>query len=308
MIVLGITAAAAFAQDAIITGTDGPDLLTGTPAAESIYGRAGNDTINGAGGDDELDGGPGADVLNGGEGSDSVAYADSAAVSVTLDGVANDGVAGEGDNVGADVEDIFGADGNDKLDGNAAANTIDGGAGDDRISGGHGKDAIFGGDGDDLVDARDGEVDRVECGAGKDTVKADRKDIVSKDCGTPDYPPTTITPGLTLNYSKNSLIVSSLVSGSRVVVACARGCHPPRSPNNAFFNKKKIKLNSNQVYKTQLPRGIAGATIELGVTAPGASGKCVRYKVGRIVRRNGLKQFKSLRPLKGVACTTVARS
>jgi hypothetical protein len=291
MIVLGITAAAAFAQDAIITGTDGPDLLTGTPAAESIYGRAGNDTINGAGGDDELDGGPGSDVLNGGDGSDSIAYTGSAGIVVSLDGVANDGAAGEGDNVGNDVEDIFGADGPDKLGGSGAANTIDGGAGEDRITGGAGKDAIFGGDGDDVIEARDGQVDRIDCGPGDDVATIDRNDVITR-CEKLLRPP--ISDDVTL-LRGHRLLVGSIDRGSTIVIACAKGCHPALSPSKTLFKRTSV---SGPLVTFTLPRRVSGATLEIGVTID-RSTSCTRFRIGR--------QFASFKFLKGQSCTTVAR-
>jgi hypothetical protein len=291
MIVLGMTAAAAFAQDAILIGTDGNDVIPGTPAGESIYARAGNDVVNGGGGDDELDGGPGADVLNGGDGSDSVAYAGAASVSVTLDGVANDGVAGEGDNVGNDVEDIFGADGPDKLNGSAAANTIDGGAGEDRISGGAGKDAIFGEDGDDVIDARDGQIDRIDCGAGGDVATIDRNDVTTA-CEQTLRPP--ISDDVTL-LSRHRLLVGSIDRGSTIVLACARGCKPVLSPSKALLKRTSVR---GPLLTFKLPSRVSGATLEIGVTAGGAT-SCTRFRIG--------KRFASFKFLRGQSCTTVAR-
>src|ERR1700712_4155683 len=95
IVALGLLTATAFAQDVVLTGTDGNDVINGTAASEAIYGGAGDDTILAGGGDDDLDGGPGADLLSGGEGDDSVAYGGSASVDVSLDLVANDGAAGE---------------------------------------------------------------------------------------------------------------------------------------------------------------------------------------------------------------------
>jgi hypothetical protein len=297
---VGILATTALAQDAIITGTDGSEVLNGTPAGESIYAGAGNDVINAGGGDDDLDGGPGADVLNGGDGTDAVSYSGSAAVDASLDGAADDGAAGEGDNVSADVEDLFGADGPDKLSGDGRSNTIDGGGGDDRISGGPGEDVLFGNDGDDVIDSRDGQRDRVECGAGNDVATIDRNDIVTSDCERRAKPPVTITPGLTILTRKRQLVISSIVSRSRVVVACVKGCHPSAPPTRAILTRKSVQLDSGRTARLPLPARISGATIELGVTAPGAETRCVRYRVG--------PRFASLPPLRGVACTTVARS
>ena len=300
LVASGLLAATALAQDAVITGTDANDVLNGTDAAESIYAGAGNDVVNAGGGDDDIDGGPGADVINGGDGSDAVAYDGIPPVSVSLDAISNDGAAGEGHNVGGDVEDVFGADGNDKLTGNAGANTIDGGAGDDRITGGPGEDALFGNDGDDLIDARDGVRDRIECGAGNDTATIDRIDTVSSDCESRPKPPVTITPGLTLLTRKRQIVISSIVSRSSVVIACVTGCHPSASPSRAIIRRTSVQLDAGRTVRVPLPARISGATIELGVTARGADTKCVRYAVGR--------GFRSLRVRRGVACTTVARS
>jgi hypothetical protein len=58
--------------------------------------------------------GPGGnDVLDGGPGRDDTSYSRTAPVTITLDGVANDGEAGEADNV--QVEDVFTGDGNDTI-------------------------------------------------------------------------------------------------------------------------------------------------------------------------------------------------
>src|SRR4051794_30286215 len=100
---------------ATINGGAGDDFISGGTAA---------DTLNGGDGDDELvidmsnAQAGGADVLSGGNGIDvgSVRVSLSTTgpppasaaldVSVSLDGVANDGVTGEGANFGADIEDI----------------------------------------------------------------------------------------------------------------------------------------------------------------------------------------------------------
>ena len=52
------------------------------------------------------------------------------------------------------------------------------------ISGGGGQDRIFGEDGDDRILAQDGAFDVIGCGAGRDTVFADRIDLVAVDCET----------------------------------------------------------------------------------------------------------------------------
>ena len=41
---------------------------------------------------------------------------------------------------------------------------------------------LVGGFGNDVIVARDGQVDRITCGAGRDRVVADGSDIVGDDC------------------------------------------------------------------------------------------------------------------------------
>jgi Ca2+-binding RTX toxin-like protein len=130
-----------------IVGTTGNDKLSGTAAGEVICGGAGNDTIKG---------GRGADLILGGSGKDTVTYAERTArqsVTVSLnDGVANDGQAGEGDEVGVGVENVTGGKSNDTLKGDSAANLLKGGAGNDSLKGGGGNDKLYGDKGKDKLD------------------------------------------------------------------------------------------------------------------------------------------------------------
>ena len=138
-----------------IEGGDGADILIGSDSNNLILGDGGNDTIRGLGGDDTMIGGlptvPDADLLDGGAGADTVNYFESSApVNVSLDGVANDGSAGELDNV-INTENIVGGNGADTLTGNASSNVIRGLGGDDTIAGGGGADVIDGGTGTDTA-------------------------------------------------------------------------------------------------------------------------------------------------------------
>ena len=96
------------------SGASGADVLDGGP---------GDDRLWGGDGDDRLVGGPGRDVLSGGAGlHDRADYSGrTAGVALTLDAVANDGEPGEGDDLRADVEDLLGGRGADRLVGNGAA-------------------------------------------------------------------------------------------------------------------------------------------------------------------------------------------
>lgn len=135
-------------------GGDGNDVLLGSNFADVIDGEAGNDDMRGNFGDDLLIGGPGSDIYTGGTGNDTADYrAKTAAVTVTIgNGVADDGEAGELDDVQADVEVVLGGKGNDILIGSAANETLEGGIGNDVLDGGLGGDVLIGGPGNDTVD------------------------------------------------------------------------------------------------------------------------------------------------------------
>jgi len=151
-----------------VSGGSGADTLVGDADANVLAGGAGNDTLAGGAGDDTLDGGGGADVLGGGGGVDLATYAArTVAVAVDLDGVADDGQAGEGDNVGADVENVSGGSGADRLVGDADANVLAGGAGNDTLAGNGGNDTLGGGAGDDTLDGGGG-ADALGGGSGAD--------------------------------------------------------------------------------------------------------------------------------------------
>lgn len=70
----------------------------------------------------------------------------------------------------------------DRLYGRGGRDTIYGLGGNDLLVGGAQVDSISGAAGDDVIQARDRERDTVICGAGRDTVLADRIDRVASDC------------------------------------------------------------------------------------------------------------------------------
>jgi len=284
--VLGLTVAVAVAQDSVITGTEGDDILTGTPAADSIYGRGGNDFLLGGAGEDELDGGPGADGISGGPDRDSVSYA-GAPVTVTLDGVANDGAAGENDNVASDVEDVFGTDGPDVITGNAADNTIDGNAGNDVINGGPGADGLFGSEGNDEIDSRDGSADRVDCGPGEDTALYDANDVV-RDCEKLGRTP--VTENFQLNNPPvggtrlSRLRLANIARGSRITVACVSRCRPRSPRTRVVARRRSVKPSGvGRAFTVRIKRSplVAGATFEIGVKAPRSKARCRRFALAR---------------------------
>lgn len=129
---------------------DNPGTLeytVGTPGADVLVGTAGRDVLSGRGGDDCLFARSGNDRMSGGTGADL----------------------------------LYSAGGDDRLDGNAGRDTLRGGNGNDTIAPGAGKDVVAAQGGDDTITARDRTRDKIDCGAGRDKVKADRTDTV-KNC------------------------------------------------------------------------------------------------------------------------------
>jgi Ca2+-binding RTX toxin-like protein len=135
------------------------DVLDGGPQNDWVVGGVGDDRVSGGDGNDQLNGGSGADVHAGGAQSDSINYGDRAGpVNADLDGIADDGEAGEGDLLGTDMENVIGTQGADTLTGNAAANELLGLGGDDVLVGGGGAhDFLKGQGGNDFIYAREGE-------------------------------------------------------------------------------------------------------------------------------------------------------
>jgi len=145
-----------------VEGSAFGDTLTGDEGRNNLFGLAGDDTLNGGLLGDGLDPGPGTDVVNGGGGFDNASYFfRTATVTLSLDGIANDGEAGEGDNIGplGDVEALQGGFGADTLTGNSAGNNLFGQGGNDTLNGEGGNDGLDPGLGADTLNG----------GAGTDT-------------------------------------------------------------------------------------------------------------------------------------------
>src|SRR5205814_1913983 len=125
-------------SDGLLFGGPGDNVLEGREGNDFLDGRAGNDTLLGGPGSDTLFGGPGNDVLNGGDGNDkengedgddrfdqeflkngaetlsggpgndTVDYSRrTEPVAMSKNGVGDDGEAGEGDNIAADIETVL---------------------------------------------------------------------------------------------------------------------------------------------------------------------------------------------------------
>ena len=157
-----------------IFGSRFNDVLFGDADPNRLIGNRGNDFLFGMGGDDVSYSGnanDGADEFNGGTGFDHMNYNRQTGVLVSLNGAADDGAVGEGDNVRLDVEHVRGGKGDDVLVGNQFANVLDGYGGRDLIAGRGGGDTLLGGPHDDRIDAFDslGISDQIDGQVGVDT-------------------------------------------------------------------------------------------------------------------------------------------
>ena len=208
-----------FGGDDDISGGAGDDVLEGNGGADKVLGGDGNDTLSG---DDQA--APGADLIDGGSGNDMlkdyVEYGTDIhpAAGVSLNGVADDGREGEGDDVRSvermiayvsgrfeltdGAEDwqvwsnmnsgrsvVLAGGGDDRIVGEDAVEDIDGGAGDDYLEGGKNHDVITGGPGRDTIYGDDTDA---SCNSnyvescvlyGNDEIRARDGEADQIDCG-----------------------------------------------------------------------------------------------------------------------------
>jgi Ca2+-binding RTX toxin-like protein len=141
-----------------VHGGPGFDIFYGGTGTDDFYGDGDTDWLYGGAGDDMISGGAGVDQLAGNSGTDIASWADASnSVNASLDGVANDGVAGENENLPSDFEGIQGGQYADKLSGTGAnPDTLLGGGGPDDLEGWGGDDTLRGQDGNDTLHANSG--------------------------------------------------------------------------------------------------------------------------------------------------------
>ena len=204
----------------VMRGSAASNSIVGTTRADRIFAEAGNDIVDGLAGDDCIDlgagtdrgqGGDGTDLLVGGLGDDRLSgnlgndrLRGGASADRLIGGFGNDSILGEAGrdrvngergrdrisggssndtiSAGSSGDRVTGGGGNDRVNGNSGNDSITGNGGRDRLKGSSGRDKLSGGSGGDRIDARDGRRDRVNCGRGRDTVIADRKDRVARNC------------------------------------------------------------------------------------------------------------------------------
>jgi|GEM_PF-974508 len=154
-----------------IDGADGADLVyagggndrvTGGPGNDTIYGQVGGDTLRGGDGDDRLLGGTGFDTLYGDDGADFLQG--SGGDDRLYGGSGNDSLYGK-----AGADRMWGDDGDDELYGAGGDDEAYGGPGADRMQGAAGRDILNGDAGDDTLYGQ-GDADELRGGPGADTL------------------------------------------------------------------------------------------------------------------------------------------
>jgi hypothetical protein len=143
------------ASDVHVDAGPGDDVLTMHAGRGSVALGDGADSTIADAGEWSVDGGPGPDVIaTSGSAKVGAGYAmEPGAVFVSLDGQANDGEAGEGDNVGPGVARVVGSDFDDVLDARGAGGVVElyGYAGNDVMDASPAGGFLIGGDGNDLL-------------------------------------------------------------------------------------------------------------------------------------------------------------
>jgi Ca2+-binding RTX toxin-like protein len=239
-------------------GGTGDDVLDASATVNgALFGDDGNDRllpgrsvydVTGGAGADELHGGPagaqtrfemgstadGADQVIGGAGIDLVTYERrTAPLRLTEDGVADDGEAGEGDNIAPAVEILVG------------------GAGADTLAGGPGPNSLSAGPGDDTVVARDAGTDQVDCGAGTDTAVLDVADSAT-NCEVQQLPDLNVA----LTGLRSHLSRAELRRGLRFAVT-------PSAPARWTFVLLGARRGSRVLTRRSLPLAAGERTVTL---------------------------------------------
>jgi hypothetical protein len=146
------------------TTGDGPTTGGGASPPGLLPGPCANQR-RGSGRRDVLDGTPAGDTLRGLAGDDRL-----------------NGMAGDDCLIGGGGNDrLVGGTGKDRVFGDRGRDRLSGGAGGDRLSGGRGTNSISAGAGNDVINSANGRPERILCGRGRDSVRADRSDTL-KDC------------------------------------------------------------------------------------------------------------------------------
>lgn len=173
-----------------IHGSAGNDTISAGGGNDTLFGESGLDYLFGSDGRDLLSGGTNGDNMLGGGGVDTVDYKSRTKdLHIGLGTAADDGEAGEGDNVRTDIEIVISGSGNDyimtnsgrsvQFYGGAGNDTLVGGSGNDILDGEAGNDLLMGQGGADIFQSKDGGLDTINGGGGADSATSDPSDVIS---------------------------------------------------------------------------------------------------------------------------------
>jgi Ca2+-binding RTX toxin-like protein len=253
-----------------------PVLLLGGPGNDTLTGGAGNDFLIGGDGLDVMDGQGGADTFAGQNGTDRVDYISrTGPIDASLDGQADDGAAGEHDNILDDVETIRGGSGNDSLVGNGNRNFLIGGPGNDIIFGqGGAGDDLNGGPGDDRLFAADGLSDDVSCGDGTDQAQVDLQDVFRVGvCEFVSRAPVGEFPTVRISHAPVH------IAAAKIRLSCPSGgpaCHGTLTLRQASrsVGKQRFRLAGGQTAAVRVKlRGARAGTVLATATEHDAHGR-----------------------------------
>ena len=275
-------------RSGFVAGGTGSTTVNAGPGQQTVFGGTSDDVLNGGEGNDFMQDGAdefgpsltgGNDVIDGGPGEDTAEYFRlDTPVNVSLDGVANDGIAGEADNVIA--ENVRTGNGNDVITGDAGRNSFFAGDGSDLVNGLGGNDTLVAGnsqgglaprrgiggfEGDDTVIGGTGR-DELFCGTGFDVGIRDPLDRVSPDCERigASVAGDTATVG---GKKKNKL---------KVALTC------PESEGAPCTGKLKLRANGKKVGKGKF--SVAAGKTKNGSAKVSKNGqKALRKAGGRLL-------------------------
>jgi hypothetical protein len=183
-----------------LDGGGGNDALDGGSGDDRFDDEPGDDVAIGGSGDDEFDLGAGTDTVRGGDGTDAVYPHDDgdaddfdggaghdqfvvfAPGALTVDLAAGTATNASATDVATGFEDLLVDVGAATLSGTGGSNLIFTLRGDATVDPRAGNDVVQTSGDDDTIETRDGFADRVSCGEGVDTVRADTLDDVANDC------------------------------------------------------------------------------------------------------------------------------
>lgn len=155
----------------------------------------------------------------------------------------------------------------DRLDGGSGRDTLNGSEGANRLSGGPGPDIVFGEGGNDRIRDRDGRIDRIQCGRGRDRASLDGFDFFADRCERVRR--SFLPAGIPL-----SLDASSDRGGTALVeVGCPRDgprvCHGRvvlrRGGRMLGSNKFAARRGHAKDVAVRLPPGLSGGAVSVTV-------------------------------------------